>query len=158
MTISTGPISHSVPRDATVEFQRQGRGSLSIRRLNVMRVGYLFMVVGLALVKWPLIIQGTVASLPAYEGVVAVLLTAMSLLALVGLRYPVRMLPILVFESTWKLIWLAVVAIPNAAAGELSDVKVSLLFSISFVAIILVVTPWDYVWKNYVTAPGDRWR
>src|SRR6188472_4083002 len=71
---------------------------LSVRRLNLMRIGYLFMAVGLVLVKWPLIINGTVATLPVYEGVVAVLLTAMSLLAFLGLRYPIAMLPVLMFE------------------------------------------------------------
>src|SRR4051794_21811892 len=74
---------------------------LTVRRLNLMRVGYLFMAVGLVLVKWPLLISGTVATLPVYEGVVAVLLTAMSLLAFLGLRYPVAMLPVLMFEVGW---------------------------------------------------------
>ena len=30
--------------------------------------------------------------------------------------------------------------------------------SISLVVVILAVTPWDYVWKTYVGAPGDPWR
>ena len=77
---------------------------LPIWRLNLMRVGYAFMGVGLAVVKWPVVI-GYDQSTPLFEGVVAVLLTAMSLLAFLGLRYPVRMLPILLFESLWKVIW-----------------------------------------------------
>src|SRR3954454_5949848 len=93
------------PRTATLP-------SLRTSRLNLMRVGYLFMAVGLGFVKWPLIISGTVATLPVYEGVVAVLLTAMSLLAFLGLRYPVAMLPVLLFEVGWKLIWMGVVGIP----------------------------------------------
>jgi hypothetical protein len=60
---------------------------LSPRRLNVMRLGYAFMGVGLAIVKWPILVQNA-ASLPVFEGVVACLLTAMSLLAFLGLRYP----------------------------------------------------------------------
>jgi hypothetical protein len=59
-----------------------------------MRVGYAFMGVGLAIVKWPVPIQD-VGSLPVMDGVVICLLTAMSLLAFLGLRYPARMLPIL---------------------------------------------------------------
>jgi hypothetical protein len=40
----------------------------------------------------------------------------MSLLAFLELRYPVRLLPILLFECAWKLIWLAVVAVLAVAA------------------------------------------
>jgi hypothetical protein len=24
--------------------------------------------------------------------------------------------------------------------------------------LVAIVLPWGYVWKTYVTAPGDRWR
>jgi len=37
----------------------------------------------------------------------------MSLLAFLGLRYPVGMLPILLFEVTWKVIWIVAVARPT---------------------------------------------
>ena len=132
---------------------------MSTRRLNVMRFGYAFMGVGIALVKWPLFFQnGGVASLPAFEGVVAALLTAMSLLAFLGLRYPIQLLPLLVFESLWKLIWLAAVGIPHLMAGDMDPQMSSLFFNISFVVIILAVTPWDYVWKRYARTPGDAWR
>ena len=64
---------------------------LPLYRLNLMRVGYLVMGVGLAIVKWPMLLHAS--SLPLFEGVVACLLTAMSLLAFLGLRYPVRLCP-----------------------------------------------------------------
>jgi hypothetical protein len=128
-------------------------------RMNLMRVGYLVMGIGLALVKWPLFFQdGGVASLPVFEGVVAALLTAMSLLAFLGLRYPIQLLPLLVFESLWKLIWLAAVGVPHLLAGDMDAQLRSTLFSVSLVVIILAVTPWDYVWKRYVRAPGAQWR
>ena len=133
--------------------------SLPTYRVNIMRIGYLVMGVGLALVKWPLFFQdGGVASLPVFEGVVAALLTAMSLLAFLALRYPVQLLPLLVFESLWKLIWLAAVGIPHLMAGDMDAQMNSVFFSVSLVVIILAVTPWDYVWKRYVRAPGAHWR
>jgi hypothetical protein len=88
---------------------------LSTTRLNLMRVGYALMGVGLALVKWPLLPQAH--DLPLFEGVTLSLLTAMSVLALLGLRHPRRMLPLLVLESLWKVLWLGVVALPQAASG-----------------------------------------
>lgn len=129
--------------------------SLSVRRMNLMRVGYAVMAIGLAARKWPVLPDA--ASLPVYEGVVAAMLTAMSLLAFLGLRYPVKLLPLLIFESAWKLIWLAVVAGPHVVAGDLSAEMGTMLSSISVVVVILAVTPWDYVWKTYVRAPGDPW-
>ena len=69
------------------------------------------MGVGLALTKWPLVINHD-GPWPATEGAVLAMLVALSLLSFVGLRYPVQMLPILLFESAWKLIWMAVVALP----------------------------------------------
>jgi hypothetical protein len=35
-------------------------------------------------------------------------------------RYPVQLLPLLVFESLWKLIWLAAVGIPHLMAGDMT--------------------------------------
>jgi hypothetical protein len=124
-----------------------------------MRIGYAVMGVGLALVKWPLFFQnGGVASLPVFEGAVAALLTAMSILAFLGLRYPIQLLPLLVFESLWKLVWLAAVGTRHLTAGDMDAQMRSVFFSVSLVVSILAVTPWDYVRKRYVRAPGARWR
>jgi hypothetical protein len=130
---------------------------LSLRRLNLMRVGYAVMGVGLAVVKWPLVI-GYDSSTPLFEGVVHILLTAMGLLAFLGLRYPVRLVPILLFECLWKLLWLAIVALPAALAGDVDDAMNEVIVSCSVVVIILAVTPWGYAWRHYVLARGDRWR
>src|SRR5918911_580525 len=130
---------------------------LPLWRLHAMRVGYAFMGTGLAIVKWPLVINYD-QSFPLYEGVVAVLLTAMSLLAFLGLRYPVRLLPILLFECLWKLIWLGVVALPAATAGSVDAAMSKVLVNCSLVVVILAVVPWRYVWRHYVVAKGDRSR
>jgi len=126
-------------------------------RLNAMRVGYALMGIGLAVVKWPIVI-GYDSSTPLFEGIVHILLTAMGLLALLGLRYPVRLIPILLFECLWKLLWLAIVVLPAALAGDVDDAMGEVIVSCSLVVVILAVTPWGYVWRHYVTAPGDRWR
>jgi hypothetical protein len=130
---------------------------LPLWRLNLMRIGYAVMGIGLAVVRWPDVIAYD-HSMPLYEGIVAVLLTAMSLLALLGLRYPVRLLPILLFESLWKLIWLSVVALPAALADDVDKAMSEVLFNCSLVVIILAVVPWRYVWQRYVVAKGDPWR
>jgi hypothetical protein len=82
----------------------------------------------------------------------------MSILALLGLRYPVKMLPILLFESLWKLTWLGVVALPKLLGGGLDAATTVEFTNILFVVVILAVIPWGYVVRQYLAAPGDRWR
>lgn len=129
---------------------------LPLYRLHLMRAGYLLIGLGLAVFKWPLL--ASAESMPVFEGVVTSLLVALSLLALLGLRYPVKMLPVLLFESAWKLIWLAAVALPRMAGGELDAATQEVLASCSLVVVIIAVTPWRYVWREYARAGGDRWR
>jgi hypothetical protein len=143
--------------EPTPTADRRVVADLPLWRLNLVRVGYAVMGVGLAAVKWPLVI-GYDRSMPLYEGIVAVLLTAMSLLAFLGLRYPVRLLPILLFESLWKLIWLTVVALPAVVAGDVDAAMHQVIVNCSIVVIVLAVVPWRYVWQRYVVAKGDRWR
>lgn len=74
------------------------------------------------------------------------MLTAMSLLVFLGLRYPIAMLPILLFEVAWKLTWVTAVAVPLLPSGDMSTRTSALLFSCAFVIIIVAVIPWGYVW------------
>ena len=124
-------------------------------RLNLMRGGFLLMCVGLAVVKWPQLLLA--ASMPALEGALLLILIAVSLLAFLGVKYPIAMLPIMMFEVLWKVLWLAIVALPHLVAGDLNAPTASLLFTILFVMPIILVTPWDLVWKRFVVARGDRW-
>ena len=121
---------------------------LSPVRIRLMRAGFLFMGVGLALVKWPLLPDAH--TLPLYEGVTLSLLTAMSLLALLGVRHPVKLLPLLLLESAWKLLWLSLVALPRAVNGDLSAATAEMVVRCSLVVIVLAVIPWSYVWRTYV--------
>jgi hypothetical protein len=157
MTVTT-PAPHTSPTPAPPTPPTPGppAADLSLARLHLMRAGYLLMGVGLAIVKWPLL--PSAGTLPLYEGVTLCLLTAMSLLALLGLRYPVRLLPVLVFESAWKLLWLALVAVPKGVSGDLDAATTQVLVNCSVVVVILAVTPWRFVWRSYARAAGDRWR
>jgi hypothetical protein len=148
---------------ATTETARSPRppsavvAELPLYRLHLMRLGYLVLGLGLAVTKWPALVSHD-ELWPLMDGVVACILTAMSLLAFLGLRYPVRLLPILLFESAWKLIWLSVVAVPKVAADDMDPATQEVVFSCLLVVIILAAIPWRYVWQEYVTAKGDRWR
>jgi len=77
---------------------------------------------------------------PEHDAFVACILTAMSLVAFLGLRHPVTLLPLLLFESAWKILWLAVVALPRAASCDLDAAAHEVVVSCSLVVVILAVT------------------
>jgi len=155
----------TIPLAATSSRSRAGQlGSpterastqLPVWRLNVLRVGYLVMGGGLAVTRWPLLVDHDQWELK--EGTVVCMLVAMSVLALLGLRYPTRMLPILLFEVGWKLIWLAVVALPLWLDGNLDGATREQAAAVLWVGIIIAVIPWGHVRNQYVTAHGEPWR
>jgi len=131
-------------------------GRLPLWRVNMMRVGYVVLGVGLAIYKWPGIIHHA-QPWPLMDGVVGCMLLAMSLLALVGLRYPVQLLPVLLFESAWKVIWLAIVAVPLWTSHRMDPATWQLATEVFWVALILAVIPWRYVYTNYLVKRGHRW-
>ncbi|MBC7986396.1 MAG: hypothetical protein H7X93_06955 [Sphingomonadaceae bacterium] len=125
-------------------------------RLWVMRAMYLIMAAGLALTIWPVIVSHD-SDLPRMTGVAQALLGTIGLLALLGLRYPLQMIPVLLFELTWKAIWLVAFALPRWLDGTLDAGMRSTIFDTSLGAVLILVIPWRYVWANYVARPGDPW-
>jgi hypothetical protein len=145
------PSAQQGTRDGTA----RSSAFLPTWRLNVMRVGYFVMVAGLAITKWPELLT---QPWELKEGTVVTMLVAMWVLALLGLRYPQRMLPILLFEVGWKLTWLGVVALPLWFDGNLAGATREQAAAVLWVAIIVAVVPWRHVLSQYVLARGERWR
>jgi hypothetical protein len=134
---------------------------VSLFRLYLLRALYLFIVVGLAIVRWPEVIQQFIYQEKSWElmdGVVACMLTAFSALSVLGLRYPLQMLPLLLWELLWKSIWLIIVALPLWSAGQMDESTWETVFACLFVLIIPFIIPWRFVFAHYVKKRGDRWR
>jgi len=125
-------------------------------RLHALRAGYLVLVVGLGLTIWPGIIHHE-SPWTLMQGVVHCMLAAMSALAILGLRYPLRMLPLLFFELAWKSIWLVVVALPAWSAHHMDADTLETANECLAAVIFLIVIPWPYVFANYMIERGDRW-
>jgi hypothetical protein len=127
-------------------------------RLLLLRAMYLLLAAGLGLSIWPSIIMGPHAPADS-KTVVRAVLAAVGLFALVGLRYPLRMLPLLIFEALWKTIWLVAFALPLWRAGTMDATTAkNAMECLVGAGLVLLVTPWGYVYQNYVRAPGDPWR
>jgi hypothetical protein len=156
----TTSASLRLPDGAARPNDRKGAAaaaSVSLPRLYLLRFGYLVVAVGLVLTKWPLLINHDVPW-PLIEGVETCMLVALSLLSFLGLRYPLQMLPILLFELAWKFIWVTVVVLPLWIAHQLDPATLDVFYSCLVVLIVLAVIPWRYVVAHYVTKPGDPWR
>jgi hypothetical protein len=153
---STTTAQRQRPSEAAARATTPAVAQLPLWRVNLLRVGYLVMGGGLAIFKWPLLFNHEPWSLA--EGTVECLLVAMSVLALLGLRYPLRMLPILLFEVGWKALWLGMVALPLWSDGRLDGAFLSQTNKVLWVVIVVAVIPWRYAFTQFVRATGDPWR
>ncbi|HVF36068.1 MAG TPA: hypothetical protein VND91_12165 [Candidatus Saccharimonadia bacterium] len=131
--------------------------SVSLFRLYFLRATYLLVAVGLALTIWPLLLEPP-GRVEHFLGVVRAFLSAMGLLALLGIRYPLQMLPLLLLELAWKVVWVFVYGLPQSSTGELDGPERETLVACLMGVIVLVAIPWRYVFEQYVRRPGDRWR
>jgi len=122
---------------------------LAARRLNLLRAGYLLVAVGLAITIWPRVFSHSL-DWPLMNSVVASLLAALSLLAFLGLWRPLQMLPVLLFDVLWKVIWLLAVALPLWRAGSLGEDAMQTVTDCATAVVLLVTIPWDYVVSRYL--------
>lgn len=81
----------------------------------------------------------------------------LSLLSILGLGCPFRILPVLFWEFTGKAFWLLAVALPHwfraMEPGSRCDT-----FAIGMMAAFVPLVPWSHVLEHYVRKSGDRSR
>ena len=131
------------------------QGEVSLARLYVLRAAYLLLVIGLGAMIVPEIVSHGLTT----RGVIPSLLGAVWALALLGLRYPLQMLPLLLFELVWKSVWLAMVGLPLWLAGPLdASTAETMRANLMGLAIFPIAIPWGYVLRHYVRKKGDPWR
>ena len=128
--------------------------TVSLTRLYVLRATYLLIVVGLGALIVPGLLDHPVIS----RGVIPSLLGGVWLLAFLGLRYPLQMLPLLLFEFAWKTLWMVAYGLPQWSAGQLPPTFAEDAFNIGMGVILMpLVIPWGYVYRHYVKQAGARW-
>jgi hypothetical protein len=130
---------------------------VSTFRLYGLRAMYAFMAIGLAVFKLPAMFNPP-ANLSTTGSVVLSVLGGLALLAVLGIRYPLKMLPLLFFEFLWKAVWVLAFALPQWSSGQLApDAQEVLINNLVGIVLVPLAIPWGYVLKQYVKAPGDRW-
>ena len=129
-------------------------GEVSTPRLYLMRAVFLLNFAVLGSDVWPALLNHPAPWDPVKSAAFS-FWAALSLLSLLGLRYPVKMLPLLLFQMTYKVIWLLAVAFPQWS--DFQSVALTKSMLIGLVTDVLVI-PWLFVFRNYVKARGDRWK
>ncbi|HEY4941353.1 MAG TPA: hypothetical protein VII56_07980 [Rhizomicrobium sp.] len=126
---------------------------VSAFRLYLMRALYLLIAVGIGITIWPEVIHHPLTM----HGATSSLLGTVGVLAVLGIRYPLQMLPLLFFEMVWKTIWLIAVALPLWSAHQIDAATAESVRGCLMGVIVPIVIPWRYVFANYVQKHGDRW-
>jgi hypothetical protein len=130
---------------------------VSIVRLNALRVVYFLNFAFLGANVWPLLISPAKPIEPM-TGVAFAFFAAFSTLCALGVRYPLKMLPVLWVQLLYKSVWLLAVALPLWSARQWTAETASMVRV--FVAAVIVdalVIPWPYVVAKFGKAPGDPW-
>lgn len=128
-----------------------------IWRINVLRGLYLFIAIGFGVFLLPQVIAPDPALSPTGR-VVNYMLLAFWLLTLLGIRYPLQMLPVLLWEILWKTVWVAAVAYPQWQSGKMEHFTEANLSWLPLLAICIVAVPWRYVLSQYIVKRGEPWR
>ena len=83
---------------------------------------------------------------------------AYSTLMVLGLRYPLKLVPLLLLQLFYKLVWLVTVAYPLWSSSQLRGSSASGLATIFVIAAVvdLIVIPWPYALRGYVFKGGTE--
>ena len=130
---------------------------ISLFRLYTLRVAYLILAVGIGVFYWPIVIHHT-SDLALSRGIQLAILAGLGLTAVLGLRYPVQMLPLLLFEIIWKTIYLVAFALPLWSAHQITPAAAQDITAVLWVVIFIPLVPWRYVLSHYVMQHGERWK
>ena len=144
-------VGSSVPSHPATKLE------VSLFRLYTLRAAYFVMAAGLGAFVWPAVIHHT-NEFAAVRGIQLALLAGLGATAALGLRYPVQMLPILLFELIWKATYLIAFALPLWSAHQINAATAEDIKAVLMAVIFIPLIPWRYVFAQYVLKHGDRWK
>ena len=135
-------------------FQRDDKYE-GVRRINIylLRLLYVLMFFVLGKETWTHILTHQGPWEPT-NAVAWCVWTAFATLAGIGIIRPVKMLPIVLLEIFYKVLWLILVAYPLWSKGTLAGSPAEGITSeFLWVLLPIVAVPWGYVFTNYFCRP-----
>lgn len=115
--MTTSLINHAAMKSF---FQRDMSIGISKFRFYLLRIFYLIIILMLGIVVW----KELFIHLESWEPLPAVAFSfwaAFSALAILGVLHPLKMIPLLLVQFSYKLIWLMIVAYPLWSDHQLID-------------------------------------
>jgi hypothetical protein len=135
-------------------FQRNEKYD-GVRNINIylLRLLYVLMFFVLGRITWTHVLTHQGPWEPT-NAVAWCVWTAFATLAGIGIIRPVKMLPIVLLEIFYKMLWLILVAYPLWSAGTLAGSPAEEITSqFLWVLLPIVAVPWGYVLANYFYSP-----
>jgi len=129
-----------------------------VRPINIylLRLLYILMFFVLGRETWTKILTHQGPWEP-YEAVAWCVWTGFATLAVLGIFRPLKMLPIVLLEIFYKVLWLTIVAYPLWAKGELwGSPAEAVTTPFLWVVLPIIAVPWGYAFRNYVYKPAPR--
>jgi hypothetical protein len=126
-------------------------------QINGMRFLFLLMALVMGSVVWQQLLFES-ADWPVARGLSKSMLAALALMSLLGVRYPLQMLPLMLYEIAWKTIWIGLIA-GRAWMADKWNADIEALFTDCIgIVIAYFIVPWRYVWARYFAQPMEPLR
>lgn len=126
-------------------------------RANAIRFIFLLMATIMGSIVWRQVLFES-ADWEWQRGLAKSMLAALALLSLWGVRYPMQMLPLMLYETAWKTIWIVLIAGRAWLNGKWTPEIEALFYDCIGIVIAYFVIPWRYVWARYVAQPMEPLR
>ena len=123
-----------------------------VRRINIylMRLLYILMLLFLGKDSWTHILTHQGAWAPD-DAMAWSVWASFATLGVLGILQPVKMIPLLLLEVFYKVLWLVLVAYPLWRVDELTGSPAEgMTYAFLWVALPIVAVPWGYAFKTYV--------
>ncbi len=123
--------------------------SVATWRINAIRFIFLLIAVVMGNIVWRQLLFDS-ADWDVMRGLAKSMLAALALLSLWGVRYPMQMLPLMIYEIAWKTIWIILIAGRAWMTEKWTPDIEALFYDCVGIVIAYFIVPWRYAWARYV--------
>ncbi len=118
-------------------------------RQHVLRIAFFLGFIGLAIDNWSIILFPG-EQMDPWTGVAVSFYAAFSLLCLMGVRFPLKFLPLLLIQLIYKTCWMIGTYLPAYQTQSIDEGLGSWFWvMVPGIVIDLLVIPWYYVYREY---------